>query len=73
MAQDLSDKVKEKDTDLAEAQRVLQKTGPTRGKAVSKRMDAVVSAWTRVHNGCNKVMTVDQEYLPEVCVSPYIL
>lgn len=68
MAQDLSDKVKDKEKALAEAQLVLQQAGPKRGKEVSKKVDAVVSAWTGLEKDCKKVTTIVQEYLPKVHV-----
>ena len=73
LAKELSDKANEKETAIAEAQQVLQKIGPTRAKEFGKKVDAVVSVWTRVHNGCTEVKTVLHKYLPEVCVFPYIL
>ena len=73
LAKELSDKANEKETAIAKAQQVLQKTGPTRAKEFGKKVDAVVSVWTRVHDGCTEVKTVLHKYLPEVCVFQYIL
>lgn len=67
MAQDLSEKVKEKDTALAEAQNVLQQAGPKTRREISKRVDTIVSSWARIEEDCKRVMTVLQEYLPKVC------